>query len=265
MIFQLAKSVEDALRESEERYRILFADSPDSYLIIVDGVFVDCNRASEHLLRGSRSQIVGQSPSSISPEFQPNGRKSSDVAEELIKETFLTGKNTFDWVHRRLDGTSVDVNVSIASMVYKGKPAIFTAWRDITGRKRAEKAFDESNRKLEKLSITDGLTDLFNRRHFDCFLEIEFSRHLRTGVELSLIMLDIDYFKAFNDNYGHVNGDECLRKIARVMFNCASRPADLNARYGGEEFVCILPNTDLNGAITVAEKIRRGIMNLSMT
>ena len=136
---------------------------------------------------------------------------------------------------------------------------IVESFQVITERKQAEKALEESNRKLEALSMTDGLTGIANRRYFDEVLAQEYARHARSGAELSLILLDIDLFKAFNDYYGHVNGDDCLRQVARVIANCAVRPADLAARYGGEEFACILPETDRNGAIAIAEKIRQGI------
>ena len=117
---------------------------------------------------------------------------------------------------------------------------------------------------LETLSITDSLTQIANRRHFDAVLETEFGRHVRSGGELSLIMLDIDHFKAFNDTYGHLMGDDCLREVGRVLQECTSRAVDLAARYGGEEFVCILPDTDRSGAVFLAEKIRRGIEALAI-
>lgn len=139
--------------------------------------------------------------------------------------------------------------------------AIVESFQEITQRKQAEKALAESNLKLEALSSTDGLTGIANRRHFDRVLAQEHARHARSGANLSLILLDIDHFKAFNDNYGHVQGDECLRRIAQVLQQCAGRPADLAARYGGEEFACILPETDRIGAIAIAEKIRQGIID----
>ena len=129
----------------------------------------------------------------------------------------------------------------------------------------AESALEESNRKLEKLSITDGLTGIANRRHFDAVLATEYARHARHRSKLSLIMLDIDHFKAFNDCYGHVAGDECLRQIGRVLADNATRASDLPARYGGEEFVCILPETNADGAVTIAEKIRHSIQELAIS
>ena len=141
---------------------------------------------------------------------------------------------------------------------------IVESFQEISELKRTERALEESNHKLETLSITDALTRIANRRRFDEVLVQEHARHARSGAELSLILLDIDQFKAFNDRYGHVNGDECLQRIARVIADCACRPADLAARYGGEEFACILPETGRGGAVAVAEKIRRGIINLAI-
>ena len=132
--------------------------------------------------------------------------------------------------------------------------------RDITDRKKTEAALEESNRKLEALSITDALTGIANRRRFDEVLAQEYSRHARSGETLSLILLDIDHFKAFNDTYGHVQGDECLHQIARIIADSVPRPSDLVARYGGEEFACILPETDIYGAVSLAEKIRLNIL-----
>ncbi len=134
------------------------------------------------------------------------------------------------------------------------------SFQEITERKRAEETLEKYNRKLEALSNTDGLTGIANRRRFDEVMAQEYARHARSGAELSLILLDIDLFKSFNDHYGHVAGDECLQQVAQVMADCVARPADLAARYGGEEFVCILPETDSSGAVAIAENIRRGII-----
>jgi diguanylate cyclase (GGDEF)-like protein len=117
---------------------------------------------------------------------------------------------------------------------------------------------------LTQLAETDGLTGLANRSHFDKMLAYECARHLRSGHELSLIMLDIDHFKAFNDTYGHVLGDKCLREVARAMAGTVSRATDLLARYGGEEFVLLLPETNLKGAVILAEKVRSCICDLEL-
>ncbi len=112
---------------------------------------------------------------------------------------------------------------------------------------------------LEELSLVDGLTGIFNRRYFDEHFEEEKERALRRGEPLSVIMMDIDNFKAYNDNYGHGAGDECLQQVARALRSNLSRSGDFVARYGGEEFVALLPGTGETGAMTVAERLRQGV------
>ncbi|MBT9455896.1 MAG: diguanylate cyclase [Burkholderiaceae bacterium] len=125
-------------------------------------------------------------------------------------------------------------------------------------------ALEAANAQLATLSFTDGLTRLPNRRRFDETLEAEFARHRRSGTQLSLIMLDIDHFKAFNDTYGHVAGDECLRAVGGAIAKLVNRSSDLAARFGGEEFAVILPETEAPGAAQLAERLRAGIEALQI-
>ncbi|WP_050477851.1 GGDEF domain-containing protein [Herbaspirillum rhizosphaerae] len=118
---------------------------------------------------------------------------------------------------------------------------------------------EELNHTLERLAMQDGLTGLANRRHFDGALARELSRAMRKGESLSLIMIDVDHFKLYNDMYGHLSGDECLRKVGQSILSGERRPGDLAARYGGEEFAMILPNCDEAGALVVAEYIRQEV------
>ncbi|MFZ4623289.1 MAG: diguanylate cyclase [Rhodoferax sp.] len=113
-------------------------------------------------------------------------------------------------------------------------------------------------------SITDVLTGLSNRRHFDEVLQSELLRVHRSGVSLSLIMLDVDHFKKFNDTYGHVAGDDCLRRIGTVIASQINRNSDIAARYGGEEFALVLPDTDCQGAAALAERIRSAVNDLAI-
>ncbi len=115
---------------------------------------------------------------------------------------------------------------------------------------------------LERLSVMDGLTGLLNRRALDELFERECRRAVRDGRPLSLIMIDIDFFKAYNDNHGHVQGDECLRAVARALQRAALRPGDRVARYGGEEFVMLLPGTTAEGVEHVARALRRTVASL---
>jgi diguanylate cyclase (GGDEF)-like protein len=117
---------------------------------------------------------------------------------------------------------------------------------------------------LKQLTLLDGLTNVSNRRHFDATLENEMQRALRTQNHLSLLMIDVDYFKPFNDHYGHGAGDQCLKQIAQAMQAEVNRPMDLLARYGGEEFVVLLPGTGLEGAWSVAESLRQAVAALQV-
>lgn len=123
----------------------------------------------------------------------------------------------------------------------------------------ANQKLSEMNKRLEELSSLDGLTGISNRRRFDTVLEQEWRRSKRSHSPLSLIMLDIDKFKVYNDTYGHLEGDECLKKVAQIIKASVKRADDVVARYGGEEFSIILPNTPLEGALQIGEHIRQNI------
>jgi diguanylate cyclase (GGDEF)-like protein len=132
-------------------------------------------------------------------------------------------------------------------------------------RKKLEKQNQELKTKselLEKIANLDSLTGISNRRHFDEALEIEWSRAMRNNAPLSIIVADIDYFKGFNDYYGHIEGDKCLCLVARCLSSLLQRPTDMVARYGGEEFVAILSGTDTKGAELLAENWRAGVEKL---
>ncbi|NQZ09287.1 MAG: diguanylate cyclase [Algicola sp.] len=117
---------------------------------------------------------------------------------------------------------------------------------------------------LAEMAFIDGLTGVANRRHFDQLFAREYKRHCRSGQPLSVIMIDVDYFKHYNDHYGHVMGDACLRIIANTLQKSLKRPADLLARYGGEEFVVLLPETDPKSALKIAQMLCRSIDDLQL-
>jgi diguanylate cyclase (GGDEF)-like protein/PAS domain S-box-containing protein len=155
------------------------------------------------------------------------------------------------------DGTVLDSHTSpINGKDGKNFGRLWT-FKDITELRRYA-------RNLENLSGTDALTSLANRRRFDEVLEREWRRAIRNGSSISLIMIDIDFFKAYNDRYGHLMGDECLRLVGSAIARAVQRPTDLSARYGGEEFACILPDTDLKAAIVVARKTLASVRALDI-
>ena len=140
---------------------------------------------------------------------------------------------------------------------------------EITSRRAREtellevmRQLEEANQMLLRLSRLDGLTGVTNRRQFDDYLDQEWRRALRENLPLSLVMLDIDAFKTYNDTYGHQAGDECLKQVAGVLSRVLNRPGDLVARYGGDEFVMVLPGTPAEGALRVAETMREKVQDL---
>ncbi len=134
---------------------------------------------------------------------------------------------------------------------------ILLAFEDITERKKAEE-------QLKLIASMDGLTGIANRRHFDTTLDLEWRRAMRSAKPLSLIIVDVDYFKNYNDVYGHLAGDSCLQKIALTIRDSLRRAGNFVARYGGEEFIVILPDTNAEGAYLFAESLREKIENLNI-
>jgi diguanylate cyclase (GGDEF)-like protein/PAS domain S-box-containing protein len=136
--------------------------------------------------------------------------------------------------------------------------------RDISEQKDREDVLTAEKREWESMASLDELTGIANRRTFNRALEREARRQTRTDRDLSLLLLDVDYFKKFNDLYGHVAGDSCLRAVAEAIRKCTRRDADLTARYGGEEFVVLMPMTTGAGAKIIAQKVIRAVTSLSL-
>jgi diguanylate cyclase (GGDEF)-like protein len=141
----------------------------------------------------------------------------------------------------------------------------FLFGRELQRRTVAEKAAKQANAELSRLALTDSLTGLANRRRFDEVYPREWRRAERTGSELSLLMIDADHFKRFNDRYGHHVGDEVLQGLAQCLATCIHRPADCVYRIGGEEFALLLPGTDQDGALLIAERVHAAVAALEIT
>lgn len=155
----------------------------------------------------------------------------------------------------------------VARIRYHSRSYIALQQRDEAYRalRESQQQLLETNLVLQRLMNSDGLTGLSNRRHFDEYLEMEWRRSLREQSQLSLLMIDVDYFKSYNDTFGHVAGDEALRQVAGAIREGCSRSSDLAARYGGEEFAMVLPGTSPGGARLLAEKVRRTVESLQIS
>jgi len=194
-------------------------------------------------------------------QLQMLGNDDSLEQETFVDESFQDAARTPVLMITGLeDQESVDRAFAVGATDYLTKPIHLAVLRQrvrrIIQQSQLYQKLEIANRELQRLASLDGLTGVANRRRFDEYLDVEWRRLAREKLPLSLILCDIDFFKKYNDTYGHQAGDACLRRVADALRFCARRSVDLVARYGGEEFAVILPNTTDVGASLVAEEIR---------
>ncbi len=195
----------------------------------------------------------------IAPVLQSRGEAESLLWGFLIAQTCSH--------HRQWSAGEVELLGQVADqLAIAVQQASLLATLQCQAKRLAEtnQALEQANQRLNELSRQDALTKIANRRHFDTVLQQEWKRLSRSQLPLSLIMFDVDHFKQFNDHHGHPAGDTCLTTIAQTSQRVVNRPTDLVARYGGEEFAVVLPNTDLAGALSIAETLRRSIATLNI-
>jgi diguanylate cyclase (GGDEF)-like protein len=162
------------------------------------------------------------------------------------------------------DGPRIEQAVSVSPFREDGETFCLVEIRDVSGTVEREKRLLDHAESLRARSYVDGLTGIANRRYFDVALDRELRRAQRLGGSLSLLLTDIDSFKAYNDHFGHQAGDSCLSSVAQALASRLKRPADVAARYGGEEFAAILPDTDAEQARQLAESIREYVASLNL-
>lgn len=178
---------------------------------------------------------------------------------QLKAQGFATGAN--DYLVKLPDRLELLARLRYHSSAYVRLLERNEAFRAL---RESEQKLAQANIKLQQLANIDGLTGLSNRRRFDDVLKTEWQRAQRTGQTLSLLMCDIDFFKLYNDSHGHLAGDECLKKVAAVLGASLHRSGDLAARYGGEEFTLVLPHTEPEGAMAMAELCRQQVEALAL-
>lgn len=253
-----SKKCEIAIIENEEKFRTIASMAQDAVIMMDNnGKISFWNAAAKKILGYTSDEVIGKNLHKL-------------IAPQKYHEAHLKGFGGFkhsgkgDAVGKTLElqairkgGEEFPVELSLSSVKLEEKWHAVGIIRDITDRKRLEE-------ELKKLSYLDGLTGVANRRRLDEVLEFEWKRMMRESKPVSMIMSDIDYFKAYNDTYGHQKGDECLKKVATTLKIVVKRPADLVARYGGEEFVILLPGVDIKGAGLIAEKMRLKIEALGI-
>ncbi|MDP2323960.1 MAG: diguanylate cyclase [Gammaproteobacteria bacterium] len=242
--------LEEARMESEIRYRSLISLAPIPVIVLVGEKIVYYNAAAMHLLG-----IVTEGDVCAKPFHTFVRDADRDKIREQIAEISRRGGRSEPLVCQLATGAHVEIN--IGGMLFDDEVGVQMAIQDVTTHKQLQE-------ELYRLSQMDGLTGVANRRSFNESLAAEWGRATRSGQSLAALMLDLDQFKAFNDHYGHLAGDECLKRAAGVMAEVAARPSDIVARYGGEDFCILLPDTDLEGACHQARAVVEGIRDLKI-
>ena len=251
--------VQTELAESRDRLSFILQEMSDGVALIRhDGTIVLSNQRYRDMFpRTGKLRVPGGYLPTILQEVLDSGEQPAITAENAkawmsdVMHTLRNGGDQllqlFDgrWLHMRTQVHAEGMSIAVVS--------------DITAIKRAETNLLAMTKQLEQLASTDGLTGLINRRGFDEAIEREVGRARRGDTPISVLLLDVDRFKAYNDRYGHIEGDTCLQAVAEILRSTVKRPVDLVARYGGEEFAILLPDTGNKGAYHVAEEIRRAV------
>lgn len=184
----------------------------------------------------------------------------SSIEAPIDKEAAF-GAGASDYVVKLPDKIELVARIRAHARSYLNKLERDEAFEEL---RRLKAELEESNSALQMLSCLDGLTGIANRRRFDDYMVSEWKRAQRESSTISLILIDIDFFKLYNDNYGHQQGDDTLRAVVNALAGGINRPGDLLARYGGEEFVVVLPDTILDGAIKIAETLQERVNSLNI-
>ncbi len=244
-------------QQAERRYQLLADNSSDAILCVAaDGRRLYVSPSLSKLTGWSAEEIAGQGWGAL---MHPEDRQVMFDAESRLR----AGTEPVTSVLRclRKDGSPLWVEARIQLLEEEGDgPAPFVASiRDVTDRRAAETEVVALNHTLAAQANTDALTGLANRRRFDEVIDQECRRSMREAYPLSLLMIDVDVFKAYNDHYGHPGGDACLRRVSAAIGQFGRRPGDILARYGGEEFAMLLSDAEPGGAAEVAERVRAAV------
>ena len=275
--------LENKSTSTEQSLLNAFLDTVVDGIVCIDsdGLLKMFNRSAEEIFGYSAEEVVGKNVSMLMPERFAATHHMFIRDYEIKGGSNVIGRDR-EIKGRRKDGTEFPIEIAIGEAVIDNQRVYTGIIRDITERKKAEaeieqyrehledlvhkrtQQIEEANFKLRELASKDSLTQLFNRRYFTEIFHREIGHAKRHGKKLSFLMCDIDFFKAYNDHYGHLAGDKCLKKVAECIAMTFRRATDVCVRYGGEEFVVILPDTDKKKAQELAENLRQAIMALKI-
>ncbi len=257
------KDTEVALAQRDTILQNILESSPDSIGIFNENmVYQACNKPFvEALSIAEVDELIGKRLQDVIPEERYAHLSETD------NKVLYEGKS-LRYIDRVIDATGGSVWYDVVKSPFRDPASntngVLVMARDVSERYLAEQKLEEANQELERLSFIDSLTQISNRRRFDEQLETLWHLHSREKNPLTVMLCDIDYFKGYNDFYGHQKGDDALTQVANVFRSVLPRSSDCVARYGGEEFGFILPNTTSEGALLVAERIHQGIESLNL-
>lgn len=277
------KLAEQKLFDNEARMAAVVANVQDG-VITLDwmGTIRSANPVCYSLLGRSYTDLIGQSLSLIFPQLL-QGVGENDLLSVCREHLGVDPGVACEVQAKHGDGHAVPLEMTLKQVILARETFYTVTLHDLLERKSRERLMQNhiaelqalqsslndtntrlllANRELSRLAHLDGLTGLANRRYFDEHYPLEWSRCSREGVMLAVAMVDVDYFKRYNDGYGHQAGDECLKRIAAVLAEHMRRPGDFVARYGGEEFVLVMPNTGIEGAQRVLVEILKAVRDL---
>ena len=247
------RRLEAKLRESEKQFRSIFKNASDAIITCNEaGEIILSNHAVEKLFGRLREELKGENLYKL---ISPIGNTVMEL-DVTGKLRYLAGRS-IEWEATHKSGKNMTIEVSVSEINLGEKINYTLIMRDVTPQKVQEE-------KLRVLSITDEMTGLYNRRHFYSLAEKIMALSARNGKPFSILMFDIDDFKSYNDTYGHLEGDRVIIKVAEIMEK-GLRSMDSSFRFGGEEFLVLLPDTDEEGALIVAERIRKRFNQVSFT
>ncbi len=257
------RAFQNTIKDSEERFRLLNKNLCVGVYIMQDDLFRYVNSMFGKLFGYDVSDIIDKLGPSDFVISEDRALLKKNISDSLSGRTKTTNYS-LRYLHK--DGRLIEFETWESVTHYKGRPAIIGTVVDITERRKKELNLykkriraEKSVLQLKKLAYSDGLTNIYNRRMFDGMIGSEFNRAKRNGTSLAFVMIDIDLFKGYNDSYGHLAGDRCLRKIAAALKDSLFRAGDFVARYGGEEFAVILPDAKLNGALMIAKRMKTNV------
>lgn len=251
-------------RQTEERVHLMLNATPLG-CVLLDSSYnaIDCNNEAIKLIGAHSKTHLLDNFFGFAPEYQPDGQLSAEKAFLLIEQTLSEGTCQFEWTHLSANGVQFPVEVTCVRVEHEKDFVIASYARDLRPIRRMEKSIVQLESKVKEI-YDDSLTGIYNRRFFDENLERIVKTLARAESLLSVLMIDIDHFKQYNDTYGHVEGDICLKRIAQILKTTLSREDDFVARYGGEEFGVVLPNTGVNGARIMAQRLLENVQNLNI-